>query len=114
MRVAGVEFDVPTEMRLEQGFEANSASLVGPDLSLIVDRSAFADTLSEYDSRPGFTRRPEQIAGELANVVSFRADDGRSVVGVRLSIGLTAVVHASPDIDPEVPLQILRSLIIDP
>jgi hypothetical protein len=99
-------------MRLEPGIEAGSASLVGPDLRLIVDQSAFADTLSEYDSRPGFNRRREQIAGESADVLSFRADDGTNVVAVRLSGGLTAVVHASPDVDTEVPLRILRSLSI--
>jgi hypothetical protein len=87
-----------------------TVTLTSPGLRLIIDHSAFADPLTGYESQRGFARRRDAIAGEAADVVSFRADDGTLVVATRLPGPMTAVVHVAPDTDPEIARRMLRSI----
>lgn len=117
----GIVVDVPADVSARAGTDrAGSGSdasgsdgpavtLSGPDVTVILDRSAFADSLAGYSGQQDFGRHEEQIADRTADVISFSAHDGTRVVGTRLG-GLTAVVHLAPGQPDDIALRVLRSI----
>ena len=112
VRIGGVELDVPADVgaSAEQGVEGSTGVLSGRGIRVTVDGSPFADPLTGYASRPHYAERSEEIADHQAEVVSFKEDDGTTVVGARLAGPVTATVHLPPDVDPEIALRMLRSI----
>jgi hypothetical protein len=110
VRVADVEIETPVDLASEASVEGGTAVLSGGGLTLIVDQGPFADRLTGYEDRAGFVRRREQIGGQPAELVTFRADDGTEVAAARLGDRLTAAVHGAPGTDPNVLTRMLRSI----
>jgi hypothetical protein len=112
VRAGGVELDAPEEVAegSDQGVEGPVATLAGPGIRLTIDSSPFADPLTRYGSEAEYRLDREDIGGEPAEVVSFRAEDGTNVVAARLPGRLTAVAHTDSDADRDVALRMLRSI----
>jgi hypothetical protein len=112
VRVGRVELDAPEEVARtsDQEIESPVATLDGAGIRLTVDGSPFADPLTRYESQAEYRHDREDIGGETADVVSFRAEDGTGVIAARLSSGLTAVAHITPEGDRDVVLRMLRSI----
>ena len=112
VRGPGLELTVPPDLAPtgEQGIDGPVSSFEGHGLRLMVDRSPFADPLTGYQDKAGYERHREQIAGETADLVTYLEDDGTRVLATRLPGPVTAVVHAAPEMDPEIALRIVRSI----
>lgn len=114
-RSGDVEFVAPEGLaESRQGIDSSAAEYGSHGITVTVDSGPFSDSLTRYESQPGYEHRRELIDGRAAKIVSFNGPEGAKTVAARIEgdvsqAPLTVVVHSSSDVPLEEGLKIVRS-----
>ena len=116
-----LELSLPATMSAsdEHALESPTGMWESDDMTVLVDATMYADDLTSQSASPGAKTAIEHIDGRPARIVSYEEANGTRVTAANVGssqpttsspAGLTIVVRGDPPADPDIPLQIIRSV----
>ena len=117
-----LELSLPATMAASKAHVLESPTGIweGDDMTVLVDATMYADDLTSQSASPGAKTAVEHIDGRPARIVSYEEANGTRVTAAHVGpsqppssssrAGVTIVVRGAPPPDPDIPLQIIKSV----